>query len=95
MHISSASPPLTTRCDIMSFRVSIFLLCVIAVSCLPSGFASSVDVCDHHEFDAFLLAIERKCLPFLYPRPPLENETWKSWLVAPSGAHGFLGMLSL
>ncbi|KAG2335218.1 hypothetical protein Bca52824_006398 [Brassica carinata] len=59
----------------MSFRVSVFLLllCAIAGSCLPSGFASSVDVCDHHdEFEVFRFGIERKCPPFLYPRPPLE-----------------------
>ncbi|KAF8085410.1 hypothetical protein N665_0667s0008 [Sinapis alba] len=58
----------------MSFRVSVFLLlCAIAASCLPSGFASSVDVCDHHhEFEVFRCGIERKCPPFLYPRPPLE-----------------------
>ncbi|XP_018473078.2 5'-adenylylsulfate reductase-like 7 isoform X3 [Raphanus sativus] len=58
----------------MSFRVSVFLLiCSIAGSCLPSGLASSVDVCDHHdEFKVFRFGIERKCPPFLYPRPTLE-----------------------
>ncbi|CAN6811594.1 hypothetical protein Bca4012_000753 [Brassica carinata] len=58
----------------MSFWVSmLLLLCAIAGSCLPSGLASSVDVCDHHdEFEVFRCGIERKCPPFLYPRPPTE-----------------------
>ncbi|CAH8381448.1 unnamed protein product [Eruca vesicaria subsp. sativa] len=58
----------------MSFWVSmlIFLVCVIIGSCLPSVLASSVDVCDHHEFDVFRFGIDRKCPPCLYPRPPLE-----------------------
>ncbi|CAF2120151.1 hypothetical protein BRARA_C00801 [Brassica rapa] len=58
----------------MNFRVSmLLLLCVIAGSCLPSGLASSVDVCDHRdEFEVFRCGIERKCPPFLYPRPPTE-----------------------
>ncbi|WZZ90909.1 5'-adenylylsulfate reductase-like 7 [Brassica napus] len=53
----------------MSYRVPI-LLCAIAGSCLPSGFASSVDVCDHHdEFEVFRCGIENKCHHSLYPRP--------------------------
>ncbi|KAL0647602.1 hypothetical protein Bca4012_045893 [Brassica carinata] len=53
----------------MSYRVTI-LLCAIAGSCLPSGFASSVDVCDHHdEFEVFRCGIENKCHHSLYPRP--------------------------
>ncbi|CAN6864308.1 unnamed protein product [Brassica oleracea var. botrytis] len=55
----------------MSYRVPI-LLCAIAGSCLPSGFASSVDVCDHHdEFEVFRCGIENKCHHSLYPRPYL------------------------
>ncbi|KAF2610470.1 hypothetical protein F2Q70_00007578 [Brassica cretica] len=51
----------------------LLLLCAIAGSCLPSGLASSVDVCDHHdEFEVFRCGIDRKCPPFLYPRPPTE-----------------------
>ncbi|KAF2538432.1 hypothetical protein F2Q68_00022493 [Brassica cretica] len=59
----------------MSYRVPI-LLCAIAGSCLPSGFASSVDVCDHHdEFVVFRCGIENKCHHSLYPRPPLEVDS--------------------
>ncbi|KAG2300231.1 hypothetical protein Bca4012_011824 [Brassica carinata] len=58
----------------MSFRISmLLLLCAIAGSCLPSGFASSVDVCHHHhELEVFRCGIEDKCHHSLYPRPPIE-----------------------
>ncbi|KAJ0261138.1 5'-adenylylsulfate reductase-like 7 [Hirschfeldia incana] len=59
----------------MSFRVSVLLLllCAISASSLRPGLASSVDVCDHHdEFEVFRFGIERKCPPFMYSRPPLE-----------------------
>ncbi|XP_009121010.1 5'-adenylylsulfate reductase-like 7 isoform X1 [Brassica rapa] len=60
----------------MSYRVPILLLillCAIAGSRLPSAFASSADVCDHHdEFEVFRCGIENKCHHSLLPRPPLE-----------------------
>ncbi|KAF8094610.1 hypothetical protein N665_0359s0050 [Sinapis alba] len=61
----------------MSYRISTLLLvcAIIAGSCLPSGFASSVDdVCDHHhdELEVFRCGIENKCHHSLYPRPPIE-----------------------
>lgn len=61
---------------LMSYRVPILLLillCAIAGSRLPSAFASSADVCDHHdEFEVFRCGIENKCHHSLLPRPPLE-----------------------
>ncbi|CAH8381046.1 unnamed protein product [Eruca vesicaria subsp. sativa] len=58
----------------MSFRISIIILLLLCGSCLPSsGFASSVDVCDHHdELEVLRCAIENKCHRSLYPRPPIE-----------------------
>ncbi|KAH0860572.1 hypothetical protein HID58_088833 [Brassica napus] len=63
----------------MSYRVPI-LLCAIAGSCLPSGFASSVDVCDHHdEFEVFRCGIENKCHHSLYPRPLIFSSPSYGW----------------
>ncbi|KAJ0249756.1 5'-adenylylsulfate reductase-like 5 [Hirschfeldia incana] len=58
----------------MDLRVPILLVCVIATSSFPSGFASSpVDfsVCNH-EFDLFRFDLHSKCPLSLHPSPPIE-----------------------
>ncbi|XP_010463851.1 PREDICTED: 5'-adenylylsulfate reductase-like 5 [Camelina sativa] len=52
-----------------SLRVSILLLCAIALSCFTSGFASSRAVCNY-EFELFRFDLDAKCPLYLYPTPP-------------------------
>ncbi|KAF8054046.1 hypothetical protein N665_1354s0007 [Sinapis alba] len=58
----------------MDLRVPILLLCMIAASCFPSGFASSpVDftVCNH-EFERFRFDLRSQSPLSLHPSPPIE-----------------------
>ncbi|KAJ4898550.1 5'-adenylylsulfate reductase-like 5 [Raphanus sativus] len=58
----------------MDLHVPILFFCVIAVSCFPSGFASSpVDfsVCNH-EFELFRFDLHSKCPLSLHPSPPIK-----------------------